>query len=115
MNPGLLKHRVDIERPVTAQSNTGDPVVTWTLVARDVPASILPLSAKEFVAGLTLSSQVTTRIMIRYRADIDATMRLKHFVGNGVYELFNIAGILPDPRSGWEYLTLPVTRGVNEG
>jgi hypothetical protein len=42
-------------------------------------------------------------------------MRFKHFVGNGVYELFNIAGILPDPRSGREYLTLPVTRGVNEG
>lgn len=115
MRIGLLRHRVDIERPITSQDSAGDPVITWTPLVRDVPAQVAPVSAREFVANLNMASQVSTRIMIRFRDDVDATMRIKHYVGNGRYDLYNIAGVLPDSKSGREFLILPATKGVNDG
>jgi SPP1 family predicted phage head-tail adaptor len=115
MRAGPLRHRVNIEKPVTVQDATGDPVVTWTLVASNVPAAIAPLSVREFMAGAVgpMASQLTAKITLRYR-DMDPTMRITHRK-DGRTDLYNIAGILPDPDSGREYIILPVTRGVNDG
>ena len=47
---------------------------------------------------------------MRYRAGLLPSMRLVH---RG--EIFNIAGLLPDKASGLEYITIPVSAGVNDG
>jgi len=116
MRAGSLRHFVSIEKPVTVKSETGDPVVTWQTVAKDIPAEIAPLSVREFIAGAVgpLASQLTAKITIRYMDGIDATMRIKHRRGRTT-DLYNIAGALSDPKSGREYLVFPVSRGVNDG
>ena len=49
-------------------------------------------------------------MVIRYRTGILPTMRIL-FRGKA----YNIAGALPDKDSGLEYLTIPVSEGVNAG
>lgn len=111
LSAGRLRHRVRIERPDYVQDPiTGEMVKGWELVADKVPAAIEPLSAREFIAAQAVQSAVTARIVIRRRSDIDATMRILH---RG--RVYNIHGVLPDPESGLEYLTLPCSEGVNDG
>lgn len=110
MEAGRLRHRVTIEQPSDAQdSSTGALTRSWSTLAT-VWAEIAPLSAKEFIAAQAVDSEVSARITIRYRDDVTAAMRIVY--GSTVY---NIAGVLPDPVSGKDWLTLPVTRGVNDG
>ncbi len=73
-------------------------------------AGIEPLSARDFIAAQAVQSEVTARIVIRYREGVTAAMRIKH-----AGRLYTIHGVLPDAKSGREYLTLPVSEGVNDG
>lgn len=109
LDPGKLRHRVVLQEKTSFQDTHGDMVEDWSPVAT-LWAAIEPLSAREFVASQALQSAVTVRITIRYRAGVVPTMRLLH--GSKVY---TIAGVLSDPDSGLEYLTLPCTEGVAEG
>jgi SPP1 family predicted phage head-tail adaptor len=110
LGAGRLRHRVRIERPVEGRDANGLRTgPTWELVAR-VWAEVRPLSARDFAAAEAPGSKVVARITIRARTDVDATMRVVH--GQAVYA---ITGVLPDPDSGREYMTLPVTAGVSRG
>lgn len=83
---------------------------SWETVWESVPASLEPLSAREFIAAQATQSQITARIVIRYREGLNAAMRILH---NG--RIYNIHGILSDPVSGLDYLTLPCSEGVSDG
>ena len=107
---GKLRHRVDIEQLTITQDSSGDAVRSWSALHSSVPASIEPLSARDFIAASSVQSQIVARITIRYRSGLNASMRLNH---NGT--IYNISGILQDKDSGLEYLTMPVTAGVNDG
>lgn len=110
MRSGKLRHRVVIEKPGQTQDPaTGEMMPGWAPVAT-VWAAIEPLSAREFIAAQAGQSEITARVTIRYRPGIDATMRIIH---RG--RVYNIHGVLPDPKSGFHYLTLPVSMGVNDG
>lgn len=109
LEAGKLRHRIKIERPVITQDqNTGAPITEWMEVAT-VWASINPMSARDLIASQAEASKVMGRITIRYRSDINETMRLVHEAKGDIY---NIEGILADPDSGMEYLTIPVSQGV---
>jgi SPP1 family predicted phage head-tail adaptor len=111
MRAGKLRHRVDFQRPSFAQDPvTGEMVKTWVEVWSKVPASVEPLSAREFIAAAATQVEVIVRIGIRRRAGVEATMRIIH---RG--KIYNIQGVLPDPKSGLDYLTLPCSEGVNDG
>lgn len=111
LEAGRLRHRVDIEQRADVQdATTGALTPAWTTVVADVPAAIEPLSVREFLGGQALQSQVTTRIVIRHRAGLDASMRIRHGA-----RIYNPQGFLADPDSGREYLTIPCSEGVNEG
>lgn len=111
LSAGKLRHRVTIERKVQARNaTTGEFTDTWEALYSSVPAAIEPLSARELVAAQTTGSEVIARIVIRYHSGIDASMRVRR--GTVIY---NIAGVLTDKDSGLEYITLPVSAGVNEG
>ena len=108
---GRLRHRITIERPDRQQDrNTGEWIPRWVPAWEGVPAAIEPLSAREFIAAQAVQSEVTARIVIRYREGVTAAMRIVH---NG--RIYNIHGVLPDPDSGRSYLTLPCSEGVNDG
>lgn len=104
---GRLRHRVEIQKETTTQDLvTGARIKTWVKVA-DVWAAVEPLSVREFIAADATQSEVSARIVIRHRSDVDATMRIVHA---GRY--YWIKGVLSDQWSGMEYLTLPVSQGV---
>lgn len=111
MRAGDLRHRIQFQKltpgidPETQEPTPG----VWVDVAK-VWAAIEPLSGREFIAAQAVQSEVVGRIVIRRRTDIKAQMR-------GLYrgQVYNIHGILPDPKSGLDYLTLPYSEGVNDG
>lgn len=107
---GRLRHRVTIQKQTKMRTDTGSVVVIWEDVHKDIAASIEPLSAREFVASEAFQSKVIARITIRYVENINATMRILHR-----QKIYNIAGILADKMSGIEYITIPVSEGVNDG
>lgn len=110
LNSGKLRHRVILQQPVSTQDqNTGEELITSWQDVSSVWASIEPLSAKEFVVSQAEDSKVTTRIMIRYRSDINAAMRFYHAAKDAYY---NIEGILSDKDSGLEYITCPCSEGL---
>lgn len=113
MNPGQLRHRVAIERNISTRSGTtGELTESWEPVD-EVWAQISPLSARDFIAAQAVQSQMTARILLRWRNDLTATMRIRD-VESGV--IYSIQGEpLPDNRSGREWLTLLVSTGVNDG
>lgn len=120
---GRLRHRVRLERYEPLRDSQGDVVQDQTTgaVAREwaevatVWAEIAPLSAREFIQSQALQSQVTTRITIRQRDDVDASMRAVHERRGRPDVVYNIRGVLPDPESGLEYLTLPCSTGTGDG
>ena len=103
-------HRITLQRKEQAQNPlTGALTTTWATVAT-VWAAVEPLSAREFIAAQAGQSEVSARVVIRHRDDVDATMRALH---RG--KVYNIHGELADPKSGLEYLTLPVSEGARDG
>lgn len=111
---GRLRHRVKIQSKTETQDSNGDIEISWATVA-SVWAAIEPLSAREFIAASANQSQVVARIIIRYREDVTALMRIVHSRPGKSDVIYGIAGVLPDMDSGLEWLTLPVTTGVNDG
>lgn len=79
---GRLRHRVTLQRRVESQGSTGE--VTWTWQDEDVVwAAVEPIQGREFFASQQVQAEVTTRIRIRYRPNIDAKMRVKHVTDAG--------------------------------
>lgn len=110
MKAGDLRHRITIQHPdYTQDPVTGEMTPSWVELAKTW-ASVEPLSTREFIAAAANQSKVSARIVIRYRAGIDATMRILHRD-----KVYNVEGVLADKVSGLEYLTLPCSEGVNSG
>ncbi len=108
-----LRHRLTLQEKVQSQDpDTGAFVTTWQTVDDNVPASIEPLSAREYIAAQQVDSKVSARIVIRARSPLSHDMR---FVDSATSRVFNIEGVLTDKDSGAEYFTLPVSEGVNDG
>lgn len=110
MKAGKLRHRVTIQRLSHGAQDpmTGDIITDWQDL-KTVWASVEPLSVREFIQAGASQSEVTTRITMR-KTDVKAADRILH---RG--QIFNVTGVLPDPNSGLEYITLPCTEGVNDG
>ncbi|WP_150776828.1 phage head closure protein [Pseudomonas fluorescens] len=112
MRAGPLRHRVEIQQKVsvrdTATGEYGEP--TWQTFAT-VWASKTDLSTRDVLAAKAGQSEVTSRFVIRYRAGVLPTMRIVH---RG--EVYSIEGPpMEDPKSGREYLTILVSKGVKDG
>lgn len=104
---GSLRHKVQLQALTDGQNPvTGEPIRVWTTIA-NLWAEIVPMSAREFVAAAAEQSEVRGRIVIRYREDIDASMRV---VYRGKY--YAIFGVMPDAESGKEHMTLMTGEGV---
>lgn len=108
---GRLRHRVDFLAPGGGQDPTTGELLgdgAEVVLEADVPAEVVPVSVREFVASQATQSQVTTRVTVRYREDVTAQHRVRH---RG--KIFEIVGPpLPDPESGLEYLTLACSEVV---
>lgn len=107
---GRLRHKVRIDEFNQSKDSDGYPTEYWSVWADNVSAEFAFLSAREFAQSGQTQAQLVARVTLRYRPGLKATMR---FVFRG--EPYNIAGVLPDNWSGLEYVTIPVSAGVNEG
>lgn len=112
ISAGNLRHRITIEKKMVTGRHpvTGTEITEWVPLWEGVPAEVVPLSVREFVAAQSVQSKLAARIRIRWRPGVDASMRILH---DG--RIYNIEGVLPDPDSGRAYLTLPCSEGVNDG
>lgn len=119
---GKLRHYVTIEHKVNVLDSggnvvqnpqTGEIETEWLPLATtpNVWAEIRPLSAREFIAAQQTQSQVNCMLTIEYRSDLDASMRIVDEFGT----IYNPAGLIPDPVSNREWLTIPASYGVNAG
>ena len=110
LRPGQLRHLIVVEERITVQNEETGAVTTEWVEYGQAWAKIEPLSAREFMSAQALQSQISTRITMRRMDGLKASMRIVH--GDQVYD---IKGILADPVSGREYVTLPCATGGNLG
>lgn len=112
MQAGNLRHSVTIQSlQLELNDSDGEQSEDWVdAFPAPLPAQILPLSGRELIAAAATASKVSTRIVVRYRPGIVASMRAVH---RGL--AYNITAVVPDNRSGREWLTLLCESGVNEG
>lgn len=75
-----LNKRVTIQAPATGQDANGEPLTTFTNFVTDgdgkVWASIDDISGNEFISADATQNKVTTKIVIRKRTGVIASMRV---------------------------------------
>lgn len=119
MQSGKFRHRVILLRRVDAQGQSGQVEHTYEPFATSVPARVAPVAGREFFAAQQVQSEVTTRISIRWRGDVDETCRVMHEVDHSVspalFDIYDIKSVLPDEKTGRRELVLMCTKNVAEG
>lgn len=75
LNAGPMDQRITIQRRVDARNAMGENAYTWQDVAT-VWARAEPLRGREWFAAAQMQATADVRFTIRYRADLDATMRV---------------------------------------
>ena len=71
MRAGTLRHRVQLQKAVTAPNDFGEPVETWTTYAT-VWGRVSPLKGEERWAAQQLAGKVTHEVEIRWSPDVEA-------------------------------------------
>ncbi len=79
MRAGELRSRLVVESPQRISDGAGGAVTNWLEIAT-VWANVTPTSASEQRSAEQRAEKTTHKITLRYRNDIDATMR---FSGDG--------------------------------
>lgn len=85
-----LKHRITVYRPPDPEKDVdeaGQPNGNWIPVDT-LWAEITPLSGRQLESAKQLHAEITTRIAVRFRKDIDHTM--KAVCGNEEFEFLYI-------------------------
>lgn len=109
MRAGDLRHRITLQKRGETRGPDGEVIVGWVDFAAGVPASVIPLSGREFVSAGELQGEVQARVTIRWMDGVLDTMRIL-FDG----ELYAIKAVLPDPTAR-RHITLMVSEGVGDG
>lgn len=111
LDAGRLRHRVTFQARQNVQDPvTGETVITWVDAWTNIAAAVEPLSASERISAQAQHSEVSARITVRPLPGLTARHRVLH---NG--RVYNIEGVIPDPDSGQEWATLPVSEGASDG
>lgn len=114
MNPGKLRHRVEIRHydyirdshgDIYRDPVTGEMTKEWQCWA-EVWAAVEPLRGREFFASAATQYEVSTRIRIRYRPGLTPDMRVLH---ND--DLYTIEAII-EPEMRHEELQIMCKRSV---
>lgn len=91
-----LRHFLSLERPELTTDGYGGNERTWVKVT-DLWAKITPVSVRETLAKDQVESEITHRIIIRYRTDVLPEMRLRK---EG--RIFEIIGVMNEmERNRW--------------
>jgi SPP1 family predicted phage head-tail adaptor len=107
MDIGSMDQRVTLQRRTGSKDAVGQQAFTWTDVCT-VWAQVQAVRGREFFAAAQAQQEQTVKVRIRYRTDIDATLRLVH---KGVEH--HITGVIPVGRN--EMLEIMCLEGVRDG
>lgn len=109
MRPSRLRHKITIQQyTFTQHPVTNEQIKQWSDLYCRVSAGIEPLSARDFIASQGEQSEISVRMLIRYKPDIVSGMRILH--KNSIYTIEGPP--LTDKKSGLEYLTLLCSHGA---
>lgn len=75
MNPGELRHRIELQTCTSTQDADGFEQIAWT-TKRTVWAKAENLYGKEYWSAKAVQSEKTVKFIIRYTADINNAMRI---------------------------------------
>lgn len=87
MKIGPMRHRVIIQEPIESKGTMGGTEKTWVKF-HSCWADVRELSGKEVLQSDQLQSKVIATCFIRYKAKLDASMRLLH--GDKVYQIESV-------------------------
>jgi len=90
LNPGRLRHRVELHAATTTRDGYGQPKETFAKYA-DVWASIESLSGREFVQAEQVNGEITHKVIIRHQSDLVRTDRIIY--GTRIFEIVRILNI----------------------
>jgi head-tail adaptor len=89
-------------------------------VGNRMPVEITPMSAREVIDSQAKQSKVTHRLKASYRRELEDDGAVMRFVEtriiNGVAHstVYNIEGAIPDPDSGFSFITLLASSGISQ-
>lgn len=75
MQAGKLRHQVTLQSNTPTRNNGGELVESWSTWAT-VWASVEPLDGREYFNAQQVTSEVTTRIRMRYRDGVTPQLRV---------------------------------------
>ncbi|MGM8871549.1 phage head closure protein [Psychrobacter sp. 2Y5] len=110
---GELRHRVTVQRYVSGgRDEDGHQLSGEWLDHRKIYAKVTPLSTKDLLTAQAAQSEITARMMVRYRTglNINTTMRV---IWQGRTYAIDSQG-LPDNDTGVEYMTFNLDGGVEQ-
>lgn len=99
MRAGELRNRITIQEPVEKKDSTGAPYQDWEDYVT-VWADIQPLGGSKFWEADKPNAEISGRIEMRYRPDINKNMRVKY--GEKILDIDNVFD--PDERKRRLYL-----------
>ncbi|RKG31490.1 phage head closure protein [Acinetobacter tianfuensis] len=100
-NAGELRHRIMVQHFTSGRDEDGYPIPEqWTDYVQ-LWAKVTHLSGKDLIAAQASQSKVIARLKIRYREDIDTTMRVIY--KGKTYAIDSQA--LEDTNTGYESVT----------
>lgn len=118
MQSGKYRYRVRLLRRTDTQLDSGQVKHTYVEFAF-VPARISDITGREFFAAAQVQSEVTTKISIRWRADVDATCRIERTIDHSsspeVVESYDIIAVIADEKTNRRELTLMCKKNPAEG
>lgn len=79
MKIGELSDRIIVQQATRTEDAAGGGSYAWANFAT-VWSKVEPLQGREFFTAQQFAAQVSHRVTLRYREDIDATMRVKYGV-----------------------------------
>ncbi len=111
MNPGILRHRITLERPVTIQSTSGAEVLSFEPDGEE-PASVEPLQGTEALQAAQIAAELDTKITIRWSPWADQiTPKWRIQFRNVIYNITQVRNVEMRDRE----IVLLCSSGVNRG
>lgn len=80
MNPGDLKHRITIQKLITATNENGFKEESW-VNWKTVWAKVVNLYGKEFWSAKAVQAENTVKFTIRYQRELDDTKKFRIIFG----------------------------------
>lgn len=99
INPGEMRFQVGIEEPQATPDGAGGYSEGWIEIAK-VFAKIEPLTARDEYGAAQTLEEVSHRITIRFREDVESGMRLRR--GARLFDILTVH----DPDETGRYLVL---------